>query len=111
MSYENNLRGFQFVRARDIPPNYPLCPLPEHPGSYVYVRSMVDHESREDYLKSRGWAFQELLLSPRVLHFTSTAMAFECDTCTVLERGPGSDSLFGYDKDRKRHGENNKAFA
>ena len=103
MSYENNLRGFRFVRERDTPPNCPLCPLPERPGSYVHVRSVVDHENRKDYLKSRGWAFQELLLSPRVLHFTSTAMAFECDTCTVLERGPGSDSLFGYDKDRKRH--------
>lgn len=102
MSYKDNLRGFQSVCSEDVPPHCFLCPLPEHPGTHIYVRSMVDHESRNDYLKTRGWAFQELLLSPRVLHFTTTAMAFECDTCSVLERGPGSDSLFGFDRDRKR---------
>ncbi|UPX15238.1 uncharacterized protein EKO05_0005694 [Ascochyta rabiei] len=102
MSYENNLRGFQKVRSEDVPPHHTLCPLPAHPGTHIYVRSMIDHKFRNDYLKYRGWAFQELLLSPRVLHFTSTAMAFECDTCTVLERGPGSDSLFGFDAGRKR---------
>ena len=85
-----------------MPPQHPLCPLPEHPATDVHVRSMIDHKSREDYLKYRAWAFQELLLSPRVLHLTSTAMAFECDTCSVLERGPGSDSLFGIDTERKR---------
>jgi hypothetical protein len=102
MSYENSFRGFQEVRPEDVPPQQPICPLPAYPGTYVYARSMVDHESRNDYLKYRGWAFQELLLSPRVLHLTSTAMAFECDTRTTLERGPGSDSLFGYDPGRKR---------
>lgn len=102
MSYEDNLQGFKLVRSEDIPPHCLLCSLPDHPGARVYVRSMVDHESRTDYLKTRGWAFQELLLSPRVLHFTTTAMAFECDTCTVMERGPGSDSLFGFDQGRKR---------
>ncbi|KAJ8115431.1 hypothetical protein OPT61_g2920 [Boeremia exigua] len=102
MSYRDNLQGFQEVHSDDIPPHCLLCPLPGHPGTRVCVRSMVDHESRTDYLKARGWAFQELLLSPRVLHFTTTAMAFECDTCTTMERGPGSDSLFGYDPERKR---------
>lgn len=102
MSYENNLQGFQKVRSTDVPPHCVLCPLPGHPGTHVSVRSMVDHESRTDHLKTRGWAFQELLLSPRVLHFTTTAMAFECDTCTIMERGPGSDSLFGFDQGRKR---------
>lgn len=102
MSYENNLQGFQKVRSEDMPPHCLLCPLPDHPGTHVNVRSMVDHESRTDFLKTRGWAFQELLLSPRVLHFTTTAMIFECDTYTVMERGPGSDSLFGFDQGRKR---------
>ncbi|KAF3006562.1 hypothetical protein E8E13_006384 [Curvularia kusanoi] len=102
MSYENNSRGFRHIRPEDVPPRHPLCALPEHPGTTVNVRSMVDHKSRKDYLKYRGWAFQELLLSPRVLHLTSTAMAFECDTCTVLERGADSDTLYGFDVNRKR---------
>lgn len=29
-------------------------------------------------------------------------MAFECDTSTILERGPASDVLYGIDTDRKR---------
>lgn len=102
MSYENNERGFRHIRAEDVPPHHPLCPLPGHPEVRVYVRSAIDHKSRKDYLKYRAWAFQELLLSPRILHLTSTAMAFECDTCTQLERGPNSDVLYGIDFERKR---------
>lgn len=102
MSYENNERGFRNIRADDIPPYHSLCSLPGRPGIRVYVRSAIDHKSRKDYLKYRAWAFQELLLSPRVLHITSTAMAFECDTCTRLERGPNSDVLYGIDFERKR---------
>lgn len=102
ISYKNNERGFRHVLSEDVPPHHPLCPLPGHPGTYVYVRSAIDHKSRKDFLKYRAWAFQELLLSPRVLHLTSTAMAFECDTCTQLERGPNSDVLYGIDTERKR---------
>lgn len=102
MSYENNTRGFRSILPEDVPPHQLLCQLPDHPDTEVWVRSMIDHKYRRDYLKHRAWAFQELLLSPRVLHLTSTAMAFECDTCTTLERGSGSDVLFGIDVDRKR---------
>lgn len=102
MSYENNSRGFRHIRPEDVPPHHPLCSLPGKPGTKVHVRSAIDHKSRKDYLKYRAWAFQELLLSPRVLHLTSTAMAFECDSCTILERGPDSDILYGIDTERKR---------
>ncbi|KAF3033298.1 hypothetical protein E8E11_003213 [Didymella keratinophila] len=102
MSYENNARGLRHIRVEDVPPHHSLCLLPGRPGTHVYVRSAIDHKSRKDYLKYRAWAFQELLLSPRVLHLTSTAMAFECDTCTQLERGPNSDVLYGTDFERKR---------
>ncbi|KAF3037795.1 hypothetical protein E8E12_005066 [Didymella heteroderae] len=102
MSYQNNELGFRRIRPEDVPPHHSLCPLTGHPGTYVYVRSAIDHKSRTDYLRYRAWAFQELLLSPRILHLTSTAMAFECDTCTELERGPNSDVLYGIDFERKR---------
>ncbi|KAF1930131.1 HET-domain-containing protein [Didymella exigua CBS 183.55] len=102
MSYENNERGFRHILPEDVPPHYPLCALPGHPETHVHVRSAIDHKSRIDFLKYRAWAFQELLLSPRVLHLTSTAMAFECDTYTQLERGPNSDVLYGIDTERKR---------
>ena len=102
MSYENNSYGFRHVRPENTPPHHILCTISGYQGTTINVRSMVDHRSRKDYLKYRGWAFQELLLSPRVLHLTSTAMVFECDTSTVLERGPDSDSLYGFDTDRKR---------
>ena len=38
----------------------------------------------------RAWAFQERLLSPRVLNITSLDWVLECDAVTVYEGGPDS---------------------
>lgn len=38
-------------------------------------------------LASRGWAFQERLLSRRILHFASDQISFECLEGTVMEDG------------------------
>jgi hypothetical protein len=36
-------------------------------------------------LLRRGWVFQERLLSPRILHFHSEELVWECNTCTLCE--------------------------
>lgn len=36
-------------------------------------------------ISSRGWTFQERVLSKRVLHFASGLLLFECDTCLATE--------------------------
>ena len=39
-------------------------------------------------LGERGWCFQERQLSPRVLHFTSYMLVWECRTCMATEDRP-----------------------
>ncbi|KAL2270739.1 hypothetical protein VTJ83DRAFT_110 [Remersonia thermophila] len=41
----------------------------------------------DEPLAERGWAFQERVLSPRVLHFASDQASFECIRGTVYEDG------------------------
>lgn len=61
----------------------------------VLVRHQLSHwvvpptlrSSRENPLLSRGWAFQERVLSPRVLHFCKQELVWECGQDTVCECG------------------------
>ncbi len=68
--------------------------------SYLYARRRrwndsvmeypVAHTAGEDYhgqnlLDTRGWTFQERLLSPKTLHYTRAEMAFECKTLSRCE--------------------------
>jgi Heterokaryon incompatibility protein (HET) len=39
-------------------------------------------------LSSRGWAFQELVISPRVIHFTVSRILWECRICAAAEDSP-----------------------
>ncbi|TVY19813.1 hypothetical protein LARI1_G004725 [Lachnellula arida] len=57
-------------------------------------------ESMEDCpLETRGWTFQERLLSPRTLHFTRTEVFWECFTKFVSEASPiSSDRRIGSSK-------------
>lgn len=59
--------------------------------SSLSVRRVLNHGSRWPLLH-RGWVFQERMLSPRVLHFGSREMVWECLTCTACECGM-SDAL------------------
>ncbi|KAL2019566.1 hypothetical protein VTK56DRAFT_9533 [Thermocarpiscus australiensis] len=51
-----------------------------HTGELGHHRSLLD---------TRAWAFQERLLSPRTLHYTSSEMAFECRESIRCECSPG----------------------
>jgi len=60
------------------------------------VRDLIVYESRltslsreltRAHLVSRAWAYQERLLSPRVLHFCNGFLVFECMHQTVTEDG------------------------
>ena len=48
----------------------------DHQG--IYVRKNLKHFRRDLALLSRGWVFQERLLSPRVLHFGHLELLWEC---------------------------------
>lgn len=46
--------------------------------SYPFLRHSADHAPQRYGLNSRGWTYQERLLSRRVLHFTPSELAWEC---------------------------------
>jgi hypothetical protein len=49
-----------------------------------YPRNVNDFEP----LSSRAWAFQEYLLSPRILNYQTHQMAWECDSAKLYTSGP-----------------------
>lgn len=61
----------------------------------ILVRQQLPHwvvpptllSRRQNPLLSRGWAFQERVLSPRVLHFCKQELVWECAQRTVCECG------------------------
>lgn len=61
----------------------------------ILIRRCIPHWSfpptssskRENPLLSRGWVFQERILSPRVLHFCKQELVWECGQETVCECG------------------------
>ena len=63
--------------------------------SKVFIRRPLKHWNNlpatmmaKDFpLLSRGWVFQEKLLSPRILHFCSTELVWECRELSVCECG------------------------
>ncbi|KAI0139085.1 HET-domain-containing protein [Hypoxylon sp. NC0597] len=69
----------------------------------ILVRHQLSHWStpptdlsrRNNPLLSRGWVFQERLLAPRILHFCSQELAWECGEQTCCECGslPESQNL------------------
>lgn len=72
------------------PPDAPTSPSP-----MIKVREKVRHwdhlteqQSKELYpLLTRGWVFQERILSPRTLHFCCQEMVWECNSETKCECG------------------------
>lgn len=55
-----------------------LTTIPGTQGQYIYVRPSTC-STPPTPLMDRAWAFQEKLLSTRVLHLTSLEMVFQCD--------------------------------
>jgi hypothetical protein len=59
----------------------------------IYVRRRLPHipfskpEATEWPLMQRGWAFQELLLSRRLLHFGSHRVVWKCGEASYCESG------------------------
>jgi hypothetical protein len=52
---------------------------------YVFDDDIWNDEIENAALNTRGWVFQERYLAPRILHFGSTQMAWECRQHRTLE--------------------------
>jgi len=73
------------------------CRLVSSPGSELRLVSDRDPETIADVFRARvenapligrAWAFQERLLSRRILHFCSDMVLFECNTLQASEKDP-----------------------
>jgi hypothetical protein len=54
----------------------------------VIDRNRVERVIQDGPLNSRGWVFQERLLSPRVVHFGAKQVVRECEHRTACETQP-----------------------
>jgi hypothetical protein len=60
-------------------------------GIVAYLPRVFSQCFENEPLGSRGWAFQERLLSPRTIHFTSSQAIWECREVYVTEECPEFD--------------------
>jgi hypothetical protein len=83
----------------------PVIPPPVLVGSDHLPKELVDSTQRvsvalpsslpfmEFYLSSRGWVYQERLLSPRTLHFDKHAVYWECHECVDSSSFPITEAV------------------
>jgi hypothetical protein len=94
----DSFSGFLTAPSRQVPPQKSICyndgqGVSSHPGpGVIHVRkrgflaeelpfhcwASPDKTSGRSKLSTRGWVFQERLLSPRTVHFSEHEMAWEC---------------------------------
>jgi hypothetical protein len=51
----------------------------------IHTRQKLKHAQDPRPLQARGWVFQERMLSPRIVHFLSQELMWECCTGTTCE--------------------------
>ncbi|KAK4196148.1 heterokaryon incompatibility protein [Triangularia verruculosa] len=66
----------------------PTRVLPRIRDDYIIDYNMLERHIHSAPLSSRGWAFQERMLSPRVLHFAEDQLFWECFQETKCEAVP-----------------------
>ncbi|KAH3947582.1 hypothetical protein HBI81_039660 [Parastagonospora nodorum] len=82
--------------SHDVPPTRrigsPLLTVQFPDGSerQLFARRNFDHDTTSLPLLKRGWAYQERLLSPRVLHFVGEEVIWECNHALTCECGGGN---------------------
>jgi hypothetical protein len=79
-----NSRGNEESLFSATPLVYQCIQLDQISGQPLFLRKVLPHprgyttNETECPLLSRGWVYQECLLSPRLIHFTSTELVWEC---------------------------------
>jgi hypothetical protein len=75
-----------------------------NPGAISYLTDIEQAWERleQSPLNRRGWAIQERILSPRVLHYDKDQLVWECDTLSACERFPGPTGVEGLVDAKKR---------
>ncbi|KAK7756356.1 hypothetical protein SLS62_001582 [Diatrype stigma] len=75
---------FTFERAGK---SYPITIRPDDHSPWREKHRVVETQSvpRQPSLHTRAWAYQERLLSTRIVHYTATELVWECNTCCRCE--------------------------
>jgi hypothetical protein len=55
---------------------------------YIFPRDLWKEHLLDQPLYARGWVFQERMLSPRILHFASKQIFWDCSTMSACETIP-----------------------
>jgi len=78
----------------------------------AFVRRRISHQTQSLYgreesssLYQRGWAFQERLLSPRVLYYTISEVIWECRAVVECECGSIQERFSRHDRSGILHRE------
>jgi hypothetical protein len=75
---------------------------PEHTPNF-FTRKPLPHNRKDQPLLSRGWVLQERLLSPRVIHFGTYELIWECMEFSTCECGGPPDELHWFYRKRDFH--------
>ncbi|KAK0661650.1 heterokaryon incompatibility protein-domain-containing protein [Cercophora samala] len=83
------------VSKRDTAPFNTPAHSPENPEEYFpdLAKRKPHSVSFGSILQSRGWVFQERVLSRRILHFGENEMAWECATGSDCECGTAPEAV------------------
>jgi hypothetical protein len=66
-------------------PEIPTVKLAEDSPFYIRRETVQRKVFEEAALSKRGWTLQERLLSTRILHYSTSEMFWECNTCSTRE--------------------------
>src|ERR1700733_10472177 len=82
--------GFLRARQRERYITTKLCRVPNFPNHWIWIRwppsdFVWSIDKAMGKLWHRGWAFQELVLLPRILEYSPRMMHWRCNTQHVEE--------------------------
>ncbi|KAF2118243.1 heterokaryon incompatibility protein-domain-containing protein [Lophiotrema nucula] len=94
---ERNTRAVSPARVRLYWEGQASMGIERHQGKdcLLIPSSMCESQIESSALSQRGWVFQERLLSPRILHFTSTQVFWECHSSNACETIPTGRPFVG----------------
>lgn len=93
----DNKGQLSIVHVREQPSHYSFkAPFDEgsHMNEWELPFNMSEEANLDTPLLKRAWAYTERLLSPRVLHFTTSEMILECREAYACECGRIDDPTF-----------------
>lgn len=94
-------RGYLYTLVQPFKLRYESCD--HEPGTLLMFESSPGNLN-EDPIESRCWTYQERLLSPRVLHYSTQHLRWQCRTLRAYDGGLSTDTSFAENEELVAHG-------